>query len=771
MQLAPEHLADLKNSGLTAETIEEAGIYSVPPSDINKVIGWNMPIKSLLAFPYPKCDHFTRYKLFPHFTPKDGRSMRYFQPKGSSPHLYFPPGFDHSADNIRITEGEKKALKGTQDGLNVLGLGGIWNFAVKNAEGMPHLIEEFSLVEWEGKKVELIPDSDFFQNECIKRAVFRLGKLLEAQGAIVNIACFYYPNAKKIGLDDFLVKNGSRAFFDLPVTRRFNLSYNVFNKVRKTENKTEQLDSTTKESQSKKLVNLIDNLNVQLFHDEKKSPYAVLSNGSTRMICCVRGREFRAWCARQFWRTESQAPSADAFNSALNVIEGMALYDDGKQHVLNNRVAWQENAIWYDLTNEKWQAIKITNEGWCIIDEPPILFRRYSHQVPQTKPQTGGNLDLIWDFVNIKDDQHRLLYKVYLISSFIPDIAHPVLVPHGEQGTAKTTLCKISKQIIDPSVLDVLQLPRDNTDFVQQLDHHWVACFDNVSSLSVEYSDLICRAVTGQGFSKRALYTDDDDVIYAFKRIVALNGINIAVTQSDLMDRSILIELHPIPDGARMEEKQMWAEFLMVKPLILGGIFDVLSRSIKLYPESNLPRLFRMADFTRWGCAITMALGCDPAAFIRAYEANIKTQNDEVLGSNAVTHALYSFMKDRNGWQGSAAELLNELEFIAEDLHINVKDKSWPKAGNVLTRKLNILKPNLRRIGIVVENYKDDVKRSLRLFRKNSPDDTPDGSDGQKKHTVRKMCSNINSSDGTDGTDGISHLYGSGNCLDIPIDE
>ena len=696
MQLAPEHLADLKNSGLTAETIEEAGIYSVPPSDINKVIGWNMPIRSLLAFPYPKCDHFTRYKLFPHFTPKDGRSMRYFQPKGSGPHLYFPPRFDHSSDNIRITEGEKKALKGTQDGLNVLGLGGIWNFAVKNAAGMPHLIEEFRLVEWKGKKVELIPDSDFFQNEFIKRAVFRLGELLEAQGAIVNIACFYYPNAKKIGLDDFLVKNGSRAFFDLPVTRRFNLSHNVFNKVRKTEKKTEQLDSTTKESQSKKLVNLIDKLNVQLFHDEKKSPYAVLSNGSTRMICCVRSREFRAWCARQFWRTESQVPSADAFNSALNVIEGMALYD-GKQHVLNNRVAWQENAIWYDLTNEKWQAVKITNKGWSITDEPPILFRRYSHQVPQTIPQTGGNLDFIWDFVNIKDDQHRLLYKVYLISSFIPDIAHPVLVPHGEQGTAKTTLCKISKQIIDPSVIDVMQLPRDKTEFIQLLDHHWVAPFDNVSSLFTEYSDLICRAVTGQGFSKRALYTDDDDVIYAFKRIVALNGINIAVTQSDLMDRSILIELHPIPDGARKEEKQMWAEFLRVKPLILGGIFDVLSSSIKLYPESNLPRLFRMADFTRWGCAITMALGCDPAAFIRAYEANIKTQNDEVLGSNAVTHALCSFMKDRNGWQGSAAELLNELEFIAEDLHINVKDQSWPKAGNILTRKLNILKPNLRK--------------------------------------------------------------------------
>ena len=70
--IAQEHLEDLQKSGLTENTIREAKIYTVPPKDINKILGWDMPIKSLLAFPYPGCNGFTRYKLFPDFKQNDG---------------------------------------------------------------------------------------------------------------------------------------------------------------------------------------------------------------------------------------------------------------------------------------------------------------------------------------------------------------------------------------------------------------------------------------------------------------------------------------------------------------------------------------------------------------------------------------------------------------------------------------------------------------------------------------------------------------------------
>jgi hypothetical protein len=35
----PEHLADLRRSGHTDETIQDAGIYTVPPDEIGKKLG------------------------------------------------------------------------------------------------------------------------------------------------------------------------------------------------------------------------------------------------------------------------------------------------------------------------------------------------------------------------------------------------------------------------------------------------------------------------------------------------------------------------------------------------------------------------------------------------------------------------------------------------------------------------------------------------------------------------------------------------------------
>lgn len=462
---------------------------------------------------------------------------------------------------------------------------------------------------------------------------------------------------------------------------------------------------------------------------------------------------------------EQKAPGSEVLGAALNVFEGKALYD-GKEYTLQNRVAWQNKEIWYDLTNEKWQAIRITPDGWLIVNEPPILFRRYSHQLPQVIPQREGNVDLIWDFVNIKGEQHKILYLVRLISCFIPGIPHPVLVPYGEQGAAKTTLCKIDKLIVDPSQLEVLQLPSNKDEFIQQLDHHWVAPYDNVSSLSLEYSDIICRAVTGQGASKRGLYSDDDDFIYNFKRVVVLNGINIAVTQPDLMDRSILLELQPIPDSQRKEDKQVREAFNKARPSILGGILDTLCSSLKIYDAIKQQRYPRMADFTHWGCAIAKALGRDPGDFVRAYENNMKAQNDEVLSGNPIGNSLCFFMNEKDRWKGTASELLEELAKHAEELHINTRDKSWPKAANALSHKLNILKPNLRKVGIEINRDTTAARRLLTLSKVQNHDDDDDS----KKIPSLENTNKSKQSDDDDDDDDTFSLLGE-DYIDIPLEE
>ena len=81
--------------------------------------------------------------------------------------------------------------------------------------------------------------------------------------------------------------------------------------------------------------------------------------------------------------------------------------------------------------------------------------------------------------------------------------------------------------------------------------------FDNLSELSEGCSDMLCRSVSGYGFSKRELYTNDDDVIYNIKRTIGINGINLTATKPDLLERSILIALERISTENRKQESEI----------------------------------------------------------------------------------------------------------------------------------------------------------------------------------------------------------------------
>lgn len=174
--LHPDHIEDLRRSGLTDETIVKAGLYSVAPNDLGGITRSPM-VKSALAFPYPLCGGFTRYKLFP---PLDG--IRYIQPRGTASRLYMPSLFVESAQTsktVYIAEGEKKALRACQEGMPCAGIGGVWNWIYQGC-----LIPDFK--RWELKEVVIIPDSDVWGRKDLKYAIYSLGEALECIGASVK---------------------------------------------------------------------------------------------------------------------------------------------------------------------------------------------------------------------------------------------------------------------------------------------------------------------------------------------------------------------------------------------------------------------------------------------------------------------------------------------------------------------------------------------------------------------------------------------------------
>lgn len=217
------------------------------------------------------------------------------------------------------------------------------------------------------------------------------------------------------------------------------------------------------------------------------------------------------------------------------------------------------------------------------------MFRRYHNQRAQVIPSKNYPPDIFDQFLNLinieNDVGTRLLFKCYIIALFIPDIAKAAIMLHGPEAAGKTACQELIKSVVDPSVKPTLTFPRDIDGLIQQLSHNYVAYYDNVAVLPEWLSDALCRAVTGTGFSKRELYSDDDDVIYQFLRCIGFNGINLAATKSDLLDRGIIMGLKRIDDKKKMIRElkgDILPEFEKILPQLLGYVFDILVKVLKV---------------------------------------------------------------------------------------------------------------------------------------------------------------------------------------------
>lgn len=463
---------------------------------------------------------------------------------------------------------------------------------------------------------------------------------------------------------------------------------------------------------------------IVLFHNQYKDGFVSLT-GDGSEILRLRSKQFLLWLSNFTREKLGQTPSRNTLQNVIQVLEGNAIFNCSR-YDLYIRIAEYEGAIWYDLADGK--AVRITKDGWEIVDKPPILFQRVSHQVQQIHPLPGEKTDSLRTFINIRSEEEYLLFLVCLISYFIPNFPHPIMLLYGSQGAGKTTPLRLLKLLIDPSHLRTLSAPDNLREFIQIASHHYFFFLDNLSYLPNWLSDALARAVTGDGFSKRELYTDDDDIIYSFQRNIGLNGINQVVQKADLLDRSILIGLERITKDKRRTEKEFWAEVEKRKQYILGGIFDVVAGALREHPKIHLNEHPRMADFAEWGCAIAIALGYSEKDFLTAYYNNINKQNDEAIEASPVGMAVMAFMENKPVWEGESSELLRELEQITDKLKINTKTQDWPKSASSLSRRLQLIHSNLVEQGIMVTRDEKSRPRKITIQKVQKNADESDGS-------------------------------------------
>jgi hypothetical protein len=263
-----------------------------------------------------------------------------------------------------------------------------------------------------------------------------------------------------------------------------------------------------------------------------------------------------------------------------------------------------------------------------------------------------------------------------------------------------------------------------------------VVALDNLSWLPQWLSDSLSTLATGGGFTTRELYTDDEEAFFNNIRPVVLTGIEVVATKSDLLDRSLLLELRPIPNANRRPEAALWSEFNQARPAILGSLLDAAASGLRHLATTRVPNLERMADFCEWVSACepgwpgvyqkpgNEGLPWPPGEFMKAYRRNRGDANDHAITSEPIGETVLQ-LAQAGTWQGTASELLKKLTAMVGEAR--AKANGWPKSVQGLTGQLTRVSPNLRRAGFEVTNWREPGDKRTRMTRIGPPGEDPRG--------------------------------------------
>jgi hypothetical protein len=384
---------------------------------------------------------------------------------------------------------------------------------------------------------------------------------------------------------------------------------------------------------------------IELFHTPAGAAFADVLIDGHRETWAVRSKWLRDWLRRRHYEATGAAPRLPELRSALDLLEARAQFD-APERAVHVRLAEHAGRIYLDLGDARWRAVEVGPDGWHVIGSPPVRFRRSAGMQPLPLPVRGGSIEALASLLNLPHRNDFVLVVAWLLATLRSGGPHPLLAVAGEQGSAKTVLSKVLKALIDPHAAPERALARDERELMIAATHSHLLAFDNLSSLPAFLSDALCRLASGGSLAVRRLYTDEDEVLFQAARPILLNGVENVVSRADLADRAIFLTLAPIAEQRRRSEVELWREFELARPAILGALLDAAAHGLRTLPRVRLDRLPRMADFAIWATACETALW-PSGTFVRCYETNRRASIDDVVDADPVAACVREIMAER----------------------------------------------------------------------------------------------------------------------------
>ncbi len=459
------------------------------------------------------------------------------------------------------------------------------------------------------------------------------------------------------------------------------------------------LDRGKAPPQRDRMLKLFDDVDV--WHDEFGDVYATLKVDQHHENWPLRSSQARRWIRYEFNRRFGDTLGGQALEDAIGLLEARGAVV-GPCYETRRRVGAHGDAIYVDLCDDTWRAVRVRPNGWDVVQSAPVKFLRSGAMRRLPIPVAGESIDTLRGFLNVSTDDDFCLAVSWLIAALRPDGPYPLAIISGEQGSGKSNFSKVLRALVDPNAAPVRTPPRDERDLIVCAVHSHVQAFDNLSSVPAWLADGLCRLATGGGFSARAMYTNADEQVITATRPSILNGIPNLAERPDLADRAVSLSLDAIRETDRRAETEFWREFAEQRPLILGALMDGLSAGLRRQGKIKLSKLPRMADFALWVEQCAPGLGWEDGAFLRAYGTNRADISAGAFEADPLAGIVKKVMDERpHGWEGTATQLLQLVNDAVPESQR--KSRFWPSSASAMGSRLRRVAPLLRRVGLETE--------------------------------------------------------------------